>query len=131
MDADDLEPVVEDDEIRAPAGLDYAEIGPAQDACRNRRRRSDRLFEWNPERVQVPHRVDHRQDGSGEHTVLAERDAVGHLDLDVAELVDASVAGRTRWIVGDDVDLGGTGASSVIDRDGGKMYGVGWMKLPG
>ena len=38
--------------------------------------------------------------------------------------------GRMRWIVGDDIDIGGTGASSVIDRDGGKMYGVGWMKLP-
>jgi predicted TIM-barrel fold metal-dependent hydrolase len=40
------------------------------------------------------------------------------------------VKGRMRWIVGDDVDLGGTGASSVIDRDGSKMYGLGWMKLP-
>src|SRR4051794_12623108 len=40
------------------------------------------------------------------------------------------VNGRMRWVVGDGVDLGGTGASSVIDRDGGKMYGVGWMKMP-
>jgi predicted TIM-barrel fold metal-dependent hydrolase len=40
------------------------------------------------------------------------------------------VAGRLRWVVGDDIDLGGTGASSVIDRDGGKMYGTGWMKMP-
>src|ERR1700754_3366742 len=40
------------------------------------------------------------------------------------------VDGRTRWVVGDDIDLGGTGASSVIDRDGGKMYGVGRMKMP-
>jgi predicted TIM-barrel fold metal-dependent hydrolase len=40
------------------------------------------------------------------------------------------VAGRLRWVVGADIDLGGTGASSVIDRDGAKMYGTGWMKLP-
>jgi uncharacterized protein len=40
------------------------------------------------------------------------------------------VEGRMRWIVGDEIDLGGTGASSVIDRDGAKMYGVGWMKMP-
>jgi predicted TIM-barrel fold metal-dependent hydrolase len=40
------------------------------------------------------------------------------------------VGGRMRWIVGEDIDLGGTGASSVIDRDGGKLYGVGFLKLP-
>ena len=40
------------------------------------------------------------------------------------------INGRTRWIVGDDIDLGGTGASSVVDRDREKMYGVAWMKLP-
>src|SRR4051812_44925656 len=39
------------------------------------------------------------------------------------------VNGRMRWVVGEDIDLGGTGASSVVDRDGEKMYGVGWMKL--
>lgn len=37
--------------------------------------------------------------------------------------------GRTRWIVGDDIDLGGAGASSVVDRDGAKMLGIGWMKM--
>src|SRR5258705_12985860 len=41
------------------------------------------------------------------------------------------VNGRMRWVVGDGIDLGGTGASSVIDRDGGEMYGIGWMKMPG
>jgi predicted TIM-barrel fold metal-dependent hydrolase len=40
------------------------------------------------------------------------------------------IDGRIRWIVGDDIELGGAGASSVIDRQGGKMYGVGWMKMP-
>jgi uncharacterized protein len=40
------------------------------------------------------------------------------------------VNGRTRWVVGEDIDLGGTGASSVIDVESAKMYGVGWMKLP-
>ena len=39
------------------------------------------------------------------------------------------VNGRTRWIIDGDIDLGGTGASSVVDPDGDKMYGVGWMKL--
>ncbi len=40
------------------------------------------------------------------------------------------VNGRGRWIIGGDIDLGGTGASSVVAPDGSKMYGVGWMKLP-
>jgi uncharacterized protein len=40
------------------------------------------------------------------------------------------VAGRMRWVIAEDIDLGGTGASSVVDRQGDKMYGVGWMKLP-
>jgi len=40
------------------------------------------------------------------------------------------VNGRMRWIIGDDIDLGGTGASSVIDPNGHKIYGVSWMKLP-
>lgn len=40
------------------------------------------------------------------------------------------VNGRMRWIIGDDIDLGGTGASSVVDPAGDKIYGVSWMKLP-
>jgi len=40
------------------------------------------------------------------------------------------VNGRRRWVIGGDVDLGGTGASSVVDLDANKMYGVGWMKMP-
>lgn len=40
------------------------------------------------------------------------------------------VNGRMRWVIGGDIDLGGTGASSVVKPDGSKMYGVGWMKLP-
>jgi len=40
------------------------------------------------------------------------------------------INGRMRWVVDDDIDIGGTGASSVIARDGAKMYGVGWMKMP-
>jgi predicted TIM-barrel fold metal-dependent hydrolase len=39
------------------------------------------------------------------------------------------VRGRRRWIVGDDIDLGGAGASSVVAPDGSKMYGVGWLAM--
>ncbi len=39
------------------------------------------------------------------------------------------INGRGRWVIGGDIDLGGTGASSVVDPQGGKTYGVGWMKL--
>ncbi|MGI9612961.1 MAG: amidohydrolase family protein [Acidimicrobiales bacterium] len=39
------------------------------------------------------------------------------------------LAGRNRWVIDGDIDLGGTGAASVVDPDGNKMYGVGWMKL--
>jgi predicted TIM-barrel fold metal-dependent hydrolase len=39
------------------------------------------------------------------------------------------VGGRRRWVIDGDIDLGGTGAASVVDPDGNKMYGVGWMKL--
>jgi predicted TIM-barrel fold metal-dependent hydrolase len=39
------------------------------------------------------------------------------------------VDGRKRWVIDDDIDLGGTGAASVVDPDGNKMYGIGWMKL--
>ena len=41
----------------------------------------------------------------------------------------AEVRGKRRWVVGGDIDLGGTGASSVIAPDGSKMYGVGWMTM--
>lgn len=39
------------------------------------------------------------------------------------------INGRGRWVIGGDIDLGGTGASSVVDPQGEKTYGVGWMKL--
>ena len=39
------------------------------------------------------------------------------------------IGGRMRWVIDDDIDLGGTGAAAVVDPDGAKMYGVGWMKL--
>ena len=37
--------------------------------------------------------------------------------------------GRKRWIIGGDIDLGGAGAASVVDPDGDKIYGIGWLKL--
>ena len=42
----------------------------------------------------------------------------------------AEIDGKMRWVIDADIDLGGVGAASVVDPDGEKMYGVGWMKLP-
>src|SRR5256885_1434194 len=59
-DAGDVEPVVENDDVRASARLEHAEIGTAEDAGRHFRRRGDGLLEGDAERVQVAYRVEHR-----------------------------------------------------------------------
>ena len=56
-----LEPVVEHDDVGGRAGLEEADVAAGEEARRHLGRRTDRLLERDAERVQVPHRVDHRQ----------------------------------------------------------------------
>src|SRR5439155_24228287 len=85
--AHDLQPVVEDNDVRVPPRLEHAEIRPAENPCRHRGGRADSLLERDAERVQVANGVDHRQHRAREHTVLTEWHPVGDLGLDVSELV--------------------------------------------
>ena len=60
-----------------------ADVGPAEDAARARPSpRRARSSSGDPERVEVAHRVDHRQDAAGEDPVRPAHGAVADADLD-------------------------------------------------
>ena len=88
----DLEFLAEDDEVGGGADLDPAGVG-ADHARGDGGGRVERVLERDAERVQVAHRLDHRQDAAREHAVVRRADdSVAHLDRDVAEPVGAVAA---------------------------------------
>src|ERR1700730_12192463 len=95
-DADDLEPVVQDDDVGEAAGLEDAEIGPAENASRHGGRCAHRVLERNAECMQVANRLDHRQHGPGPYPISTNRHAVRDVDLHVAKLIRAGDAGCSR-----------------------------------
>src|SRR6266849_6080688 len=103
-DVDDLDPVVEHDDVSRAARLEHAEVGPADDPRRDHRGSADRVLERDPERVEVAHRLDHRQHRPGEDAVLAHRYAVRDLDRHVAELIAAAADTGPRGCVTDERD---------------------------
>ena len=59
--------------------VEPADLRQPEHARRHGRRGVDRLGERHAERVQVPHRLDHRQHAAGEHAVGAAHGALVHL----------------------------------------------------
>src|SRR6266540_6070007 len=86
-DADDLEPVVEDDDVGCRAGLDRSQLRPARDPCRHLAGRAQCCCERRPEGDEVTDGLDHRDRATGENAVRSARDAVLDLEVDPGELV--------------------------------------------
>src|SRR5438067_4172017 len=92
-DGPNLEPIVEDDDVRERAGLEEADVAAREEPGGHLGRRAHGLLEGNAESVKVLHRLDHREHGAGKCPVLAHRrGAVFDRNLDVAELEGAAVA---------------------------------------
>ena len=106
---------------RSRSGPTSAPITPRRDGGG----RLERRFERDAERVQVPHRVDHRQDAAGEDAVaVAPHDAVAHLDRDVAEAVGAVAGPRACDRVGDEGKAPGCRLPDHAHRVGGEVDAV-------
>ena len=94
--------------------LEPSERRQAEHGGRHGGRGGDRVGELDAERVQVPHRVDHRQHAAGEHAVRAADGAVADDDLEAAEAVGAVGHARAGDRVGDERDPSGGGAPDEL-----------------
>src|SRR5919198_2595637 len=116
----DPEVVVEHDDVGRPARVEAPDRRDPDDAGRHRARCLERLRERNAERVEVPHRLDHRQHAPGEDAVRPADDAVPERHLEAAEAVRAVAhAGPgARERIRDEREAPGRGAPDDARRPG-------------
>src|SRR6476620_2489390 len=98
----DLEVVSEHDEVGREPDSDATGRRKTEHASRHLGRGTDRVLEWNAQRVEVPDGVDHRQRAPRKRPARAAREPVADLDVEVAQTVGAVVqAGAGHGVGGE------------------------------